>query len=46
MKKRFAKSLANKAPSKFLEILDNKLKAIGCGTCVIAAYDQKEFDRL
>ena len=28
-KKRFGKSLANKAPSKFLEILDNKLRAKG-----------------
>jgi len=28
-KKRFGKSLANKAPSKFLEMLDNKLRAKG-----------------
>ncbi|MGH4122062.1 MAG: hypothetical protein ACREV6_03905 [Clostridium sp.] len=28
-KKRFGKSLANKAPSKFLEILENKLRAKG-----------------
>jgi len=28
-KKRFGKSLANKAPGKFLEILDNKLRARG-----------------
>ena len=41
MKKRFGKSLANKAPSMFLTILENKLKAKGAKYIEVNTYKVK-----